>query len=600
MGRVLPVQSCKPIFVSENDLTARTISQDVSSVTGKPQDLARAALNAVGGDQQEACALLMSGLSLTIIDGCCEIIPLEEGCAVWQHDEGVVSSIGSLEECSLLRFPRHYRGNIQLLTLETLEVYLLSSVVPEATWICRSDLQLPEISAEYGRFFRSSMNFALYSKVFKPGPALIPVENAEICAAKIIKKTTCSQPPGNSRGSPIGSLRSPPSIIAIDQVDDRNGGLPPPVSNSTAKHTTSFVQRYEVIRHIGSGAFGSVHLASTKAGALVAVKCVPVDGQEMREAQLLRLTNHPQIVKMTDSFVRKDKTLCIVMEYLPENLHRRIGGKPLSMREVQGFSIQLLSAVAYLDSLRLCHRDLKPENILLREDTLKLCDFGSAKILGDGPSANYICSRWWRAPELILGASVYATSIDWWSCGCIVAEMMSGKPIFRGESSWGQMYAIVRILGTPTPREMEALQSLMPQGGRLAKHFASLVKLQRPRQSFRELLPAFANVPGSLLIPRRLLVYSPQDRWHPAKILKTRLLTQPWRPATIIINDPVKATKRSWEASGANEGRSVKRHCRQTSFGNSLAKCDKGACWDVEQVSCRHPDSTCLRPGTLV
>lgn len=551
----------------------RTISQDISSLTGKPQDVARAALNAVGGDQQEACALLMSGLSLTIIDGCCEIVTFEEGCAVWQHEEGVISSIGSLEKCSLLRFPRHYRGSIHLLTLETLEVFLLSSVAPEATWTWRSDLELPEISAEYGRFF-GSMNFALYCKVFKPGPALIPLDNAEICAVKIVKKISCSQPPGNS-GSCYTPPKEPPSIIAIDRSDsDQSGPFRLPRCHTKASKN---YQQYQVIRHVGSGAFGSVHLASTKAGTLVAVKSVPVDGHEMREARLLKLANHPHIVKMTDCFV-SDKTLCIVMEYLPENLHKRIGGKALSIGEVRWLSIQLLTAVAYLDTLRICHRDLKPENILLNKDmttmvdTLKLCDFGSAKILGDGPSANYICSRWWRAPELILGSSSYTTSIDWWSCGCIVAEMMSGKPIFTGDSSWGQMYAIVRILGTPTLREMEALQSLMPQaagnaGGRLAKHFASLVKLQRPRQPLKELLPAFANVPGALLIPRRLLAYSPEDRWHPAKILKSRFLTQPW-PAKAGIMNPIKiikVTKRSLEAKEGSEGCPTKRQCREVS-----------------------------------
>ena len=203
----------------------------------------------------------------------------------------------------------------------------------------------------------------------------------------------------------------------------------------------------------------------------------------MREVQMLRKASHPNMVKFIDSFSWNSPDgqacVCIVMEYLPENLHTRINGRPLSAWYVRHFSVQLLTAATHLDALQICHRDLKPENILLsQDDVLKVCDFGSAKLLGRGPSCNYVCSRWWRAPELILGARGYRTSVDWWSCGCIIAEMMSGQPLFRGDSSWGQMYAIVRILGTPTQREM---QSLVPEqdGQRLAQHFASLVKLRR-------------------------------------------------------------------------------------------------------------------------
>lgn len=103
--------------------------------------------------------------------------------------------------------------------------------------------------------------------------------------------------------------------------------------------------------------------------------------------------------------------------------------------------------------------------------------------------------------------------------------MMCGRPIFTGDSSWGQMYAIVRVLGTPTEREMEALTK--GQGSRLAKHFASLAKLKRPRQALADLLPHFAHVAGSLAVPRRLLAYAPSDRWHPTRLLKSRFLSEP-------------------------------------------------------------------------
>ncbi|CAE7556839.1 gsk3 [Symbiodinium pilosum] len=293
----------------------------------------------------------------------------------------------------------------------------------------------------------------------------------------------------------------------------------------------ALIDRLQWLGDVGAGAFGSVHLARTAAGTPVAVKRVLMaSGQEMREVQMLqKASQHPNVIKFIDwcSWNTHDDRACvyIVMEYLPENLHARINGRPLSPWHVHRFSTQLLTAAVHLDILQICHRDLKPENILLsHDDVLKICDFGSAKILGQGPSSNYICSRWWRAPELILGASEYTTSIDWWSCGCIIAEMMAGHPIFTGDSSWGQMYAIVRVLGTPTEREM---QSLMPESGgiRLAQHFANLVKLRRGGRSWAELLPAFAHLPGSLAIPRKLLAYSPKDRCHPATLLSARCLS---------------------------------------------------------------------------
>lgn len=248
------------------------------------------------------------------------------------------------------------------------------------------------------------------------------------------------------------------------------------------------------------------------------------------------------------------------MEYLPENLHTRINGRPLSAWYVRHFSVQLLTAATHLDALQICHRDLKPENILLsQDDVLKVCDFGSAKLLGPGPSCNYVCSRWWRAPELILGARDYRTSVDWWSCGCIIAEMMSGQPLFRGDSSWGQMYAIVRILGTPMQREM---QSLVPEqdGQRLAQHFASLVKLRRSGRPWAELLPAFAHLSSSLAIPRKLLTYCPKDRCHPSMLLSA----------------PFLSSRSEVKLPGTSEPKSKRRH--QAQHGHLVERNPKRRC----------------------
>ena len=108
----------------------------------------------------------------------------------------------------------------------------------------------------------------------------------------------------------------------------------------------------------------------------------------------------------------------------------------------------------------MCHRDIKPQNLLVdpANHTLKLCDFGSAKILVAGePNVSYICSRYYRAPELIFGATDYTTGIDMWSTGCVCAELLLGQPLFPGESGVDQLVEIIKVLGTPTRTQIQQM-----------------------------------------------------------------------------------------------------------------------------------------------
>merc|ERR1719265_3104102 len=244
--------------------------------------------------------------------------------------------------------------------------------------------------------------------------------------------------------------------------------------------------RYRMIREVGRGSFGVVCLAEASDKRRVAVKQVRLDeGREAREVEMLARMHHPCIVPLLDCFKsspsEKSKVMSLVMEFFPASLHKRIGGKPLPVQDMQCFAFQLLRALAYLDGIGIMHRDVKPENALVGAmeglSTLKLADFGSAKDSGKGPSSSYICSRWWRAPELILGSSHYSSSVDWWSCGCVIAEMMLGSPLFRGKSSWGQMYEIIHALGTPSMDAVRALSS-GAGGHRLADHLVQLANLQ--------------------------------------------------------------------------------------------------------------------------
>ena len=119
-----------------------------------------------------------------------------------------------------------------------------------------------------------------------------------------------------------------------------------------------------------------------------------------------------------------------------------------------------LASLSPLVHHTVCHRDIKPQNLLLNPPSgiLKLCDFGSAKILIEGePNVSYICSRYYRAPELIFGATNYTTNIDVWSAGCVMAELMLGQPLFPGESGIDQLVEIIKVLGTPTREQIKTM-----------------------------------------------------------------------------------------------------------------------------------------------
>ena len=146
--------------------------------------------------------------------------------------------------------------------------------------------------------------------------------------------------------------------------------------------------------------------------------------------------------------------------------------------EIKVYIYQLFRSLAYIHSQGICHRDIKPQNLLLDPNTgvLKLCDFGSAKILvANEPNVSYICSRYYRAPELIFGATNYTTKIgkpmkplshsqhadrymiDVWSTGCVMAELMLGQPLFPGESGIDQLVEIIKVLGTPTREQIRTM-----------------------------------------------------------------------------------------------------------------------------------------------
>jgi len=231
---------------------------------------------------------------------------------------------------------------------------------------------------------------------------------------------------------------------------------------------------YTDTKVIGNGSFGVVYQAKLcETGEMVAIKKVLQDKRfKNRELQIMRRLEHCNIVKLMYFFYtsgeKKDEIyLNLVLEFIPETVYKVARQYSKSKQTIPAMFIklymyQLFRSLAYIHSQGICHRDIKPQNLLLDPDSgiLKLCDFGSAKNLLPGePNVSYICSRYYRAPELIFGAINYTTSIDLWSTGCVFGELMIGQPLFPGDSGVGQLVEIIKILGTPS---LEQIKDMNP------------------------------------------------------------------------------------------------------------------------------------------
>ncbi|EDR23883.1 hypothetical protein, conserved [Entamoeba dispar SAW760] len=233
--------------------------------------------------------------------------------------------------------------------------------------------------------------------------------------------------------------------------------------------------KYRISKVIGYGAFGIVFLANNiKTGEINAIKRVSQGKRSKnKELRIQEMLHHQNVIKLKDSFLSKlsnSSSFClnIVMDYLPQNLYQfmRSLKKKVPIIYIRLFSYELIRGLAYIHSLNIIHQDIKPENILVNKNTgdLKICDFGSAKNILDSsePNVSYICSRHYRAPELVFRTNKYNSSIDIWSYGCILAEMFLGKPLFPGSSTSDQVIKIIKIIGTPTEEEMKAMNNEIP------------------------------------------------------------------------------------------------------------------------------------------
>nr|XP_056710412.1 mitogen-activated protein kinase 15 [Euleptes europaea] len=229
-------------------------------------------------------------------------------------------------------------------------------------------------------------------------------------------------------------------------------------------------RRYEIKRRLGKGAYGIVWKAvDRKTGGIVAVKKIfdafrnRTDAQRtFREIMFLQeFGEHPNIIKLLNVIrAQNDKDIYLVFESMETDLHAVIKKGDL-LKDIHKCYIlyQLLKATKFIHSGNVIHRDQKPSNILLDADCfVKLCDFGLARSLcqihkdhGNQALTEYVATRWYRAPEILLASRSYTKGVDMWSVGCILGEMLLGRPLFPGTSTVNQIEQILHVIPPPSP-----------------------------------------------------------------------------------------------------------------------------------------------------
>ncbi|XRB21136.1 mitogen-activated protein kinase [Pseudoscourfieldia marina] len=231
---------------------------------------------------------------------------------------------------------------------------------------------------------------------------------------------------------------------------------------------------YTPIKPIGKGAYGVVCSAKNAlSGEKVAIKKITnafenvTDSRRtLREITLLRYLKHENIIAVRDILRPPSRDLFhdvyLVYELMDTDLHQIIRSpQDLTDDHCQYFIYQVLRGLKYVHSANVLHRDLKPSNLLLNASCdLKICDFGLARTSSDrGFMTEYVVTRWYRAPELLLSCEEYSGAIDVWSVGCIFAELLGRKPLFPGKDYIHQLTIILQQLGTPAEQDLGFIQS---------------------------------------------------------------------------------------------------------------------------------------------
>ncbi|KAL3988790.1 hypothetical protein ACER0C_013108 [Sarotherodon galilaeus] len=281
------------------------------------------------------------------------------------------------------------------------------------------------------------------------------------------------------------------------------------------------INRYTTLKQLGDGTYGSVLLGkSNETGEVVAIKRMKRkfyswdECLNLREVKSLKKLNHANVVKLKE-VIRENDYLYFVFEYMKENLYQLMKereDKLFSENEIRNILFQVLSGLAFVHKHGYFHRDLKPENILcMGPELVKIADFGLAReIRSQPPYTDYVSTRWYRAPEVLLRSNSYSSPIDIWAVGCIMAELYTLTPLFPGNSEVDQILKICQVLGT--------LKKLdWPEGFNLAASMNFRFPKCAPT-SLRSLIPNASD--DAITLMKDMLQWDPEKRPSAAQALR--------------------------------------------------------------------------------
>ncbi|XP_062198787.1 probable serine/threonine-protein kinase At1g54610 isoform X1 [Phragmites australis] len=290
---------------------------------------------------------------------------------------------------------------------------------------------------------------------------------------------------------------------------------------------------FEKLNKIGSGTYSNVYRArDTVTGRIVALKKVRFDNLEpesvkfmAREILILRRLNHPNVVKLEGLVTsRMSCSLYLVFEYMEHDL-AGLAASPdvkFTLPQIKCYMQQLLSGLEHCHDNNVLHRDIKGSNLLLDNNgILKIADFGLATFFDPRhkrPMTSRVVTLWYRPPELLLGATDYGVSVDLWSSGCILAELLYGKPIMPGRTEVEQLHKIFKLCGSPSEEYWK--KSKLPH--------ATIFKPQQPyKRCIRETFKDFP--PSSLPLVETLLAIDPAERQTATAALQSEFFsTEPY------------------------------------------------------------------------
>lgn len=236
---------------------------------------------------------------------------------------------------------------------------------------------------------------------------------------------------------------------------------------------------------------------------------------------LQQLASHQNIVKLLNVFkADNDRDIYLIFEFMDTDLHHVIRAGILQDIHQKYVMYQLFRCLKYLHSASILHRDIKPSNLLVNSGCLlKVADFGLARSMTHGIDepitapmlTDYVATRWYRAPEILLGSTEYNFGVDMWSCGCILGELLSGKPIFPGTSTMNQLEKVLGLTGRPCREDIESVKS----------PFAATMLGSLPPSKPQLLEEVFPNASGEALdLLKGLLQFNPEKRLTAATALK--------------------------------------------------------------------------------